>query len=214
MNSQIYSVLLLIPIVMKKTSHQKWYNTLQKNIHIAYIIHHLSKFKTTEQVLIFLLCSIIILFIFSSLIVFEPLSGWNPQYLWLLSGHFNLTAIIIIIILSKLLIYNTSFWFKDMVDTIIGNKEQWHLYNILWLLFILVSLLSIQDMVWLTQLSWSSYSIASNFYTIQFIIICTIIYSIWLTYRQISSPEKHLQPTIHYQSDDTYSNKPSQTLFE
>jgi len=200
---------------MKRPSRVQWYEQIRQQAHMAYLIHHLSKFKLPEQIFIGLLVLLALMFMFCSLVKFQPLSGGDTQYFGLFSGYFWRTALVVSIILIKMIVYNTSFWLKDIVHTLLWTKNQDYIYNLVWLSYLLVSLLSIQDMVWLTQVSGASFSLTSYVVIMEFVLIGAMVYTIVQAYLMLThTRKKHLQPTMHYQSDESTQRQPTQTLFE
>lgn len=105
---------------------------------LSKIFHKFDRYWKNQRLFIFYLI------ILSFFLVFFPIvnvtSSWAIQWysVWLISSYYFKSMLIIFISLSALILWNSSFRFKNFVITYLGFKENNYLVNF-WLLWIITT---------------------------------------------------------------------------
>jgi hypothetical protein len=93
------------------------------------------------------------------------------------------------------------------------------LFNFICLWVLTTLMIGFQDAIGITGIAWSTLSLTTAFYVLQFLLIIGMLYTLIISFQQWQTTHKKNQSTnIHYEQQDSrpHANKdgPVQTLFE
>jgi len=148
---------------------------------ILKIWYKLNRYSKHQKLFVFYFILLAFFLIILPIVKSSPISWeWSTSYVFLLSGKFFKTMIIVFLSLSILLAWNLSFKFKSLVFTYFGFKENEALFNFWFLWVIITAYLAIWDTVKVINENTATISVTSSYYFIQ------ILFLVWLVLTLVS----------------------------
>lgn len=167
---------LLFPRRMIKHSATIRKRDIKNKVNVLF--HKFMRFTKNQKTFVLYLFGLAFLLLFFPIISIAPVAD-ETYRIWLLSGNFFTTMVIVFISVLFLLWWNMSFRFKNIVINYLGFKENDDLINFVFLWIIIIIFFAIGNTVKLSQSVTSTIWLTTSYYFTRIYLLGWLIFCLY-----------------------------------
>jgi len=153
-------------------------------------MHKIARYTKHQKIFVLYLFALVFFLLFFPIMKVIPVDGNKVDFIFLISGSFFKTMVLVLASLAVLLAWNMSFRFKNFVINIFGFKENDSLFNFIFLWIITTAYLSIGDATKVVRRATSTIDVTAMYYFVQLLLLVGLILTLVFLVKKVKSESK------------------------